>query len=99
MALTEEQIRHIAKLARLKLSDDQVSKFAKQIDGVLKYMDVLNEVDTDGVVETSQVTGLKNVSREDIVKNQAFEENMPPFLKSSPFPIERRQINVPGVFE
>ncbi|OGJ41854.1 asparaginyl/glutamyl-tRNA amidotransferase subunit C, partial [Candidatus Peregrinibacteria bacterium RIFCSPLOWO2_01_FULL_39_12] len=65
--LTEDQVRHIAKLARIRLTDEEVKKFSKQLSGVLDYMDVLNEVDTKKVAETSQVTGLKNVMEEDAI--------------------------------
>ena len=66
--LTEEEVRHIARLANLTLTDEEVKKFQKQLSETLKYVEVLNELDTDNVEPTSQVTGLMNISREDEIK-------------------------------
>jgi aspartyl-tRNA(Asn)/glutamyl-tRNA(Gln) amidotransferase subunit C len=57
----------IAKLARLELSDEEVEKFSGQLSDVLNYVEILNKVDTKDVEETSQVTGLVNVFRKDVV--------------------------------
>ena len=90
--LTEDQVRHIAKLARIRLTDEEVKKFSKQLSGVLDYMDVLNEVDTKKVAETSQVTGLKNVMEEDVILSaQSGREEL---LKCSELPIDGNQIRV-----
>ncbi len=58
-------VKHIAHLANLELTDDEVPKFEKQLSEVLGMVEKLNELDTHMVEETSQVTGLKNVTRED----------------------------------
>lgn len=63
--LTEQQIKHVAKLAKLELADNEVEKFQKQLSEVLDYFNILNEVDTERIEPTSQVTGLENVMRED----------------------------------
>ena len=63
--LTEEQIRHVAKLAKLELADNEVEKFQKQLSEVIDYFRILDEVNTEKVEPTSQVTGLENVMRED----------------------------------
>lgn len=68
MKLTKKDVVHIAKLANLDISDKQIKLFQKQISDVLNYMEKLNEVDTSGVEPTSQVTGLRNVFREDKVE-------------------------------
>ena len=65
MKLTKEQVKHIAKLAKLNLSDGEVGKFQKQLSAILEYIELLNEVDTGSVVPTAQTTGLKNVTRGD----------------------------------
>jgi len=65
--LDEEEVGHIAKLARLKLTREEVKMFCFQLSEVLEYMKVLNEVETGGVEPTAQVTGLENVFREDEV--------------------------------
>jgi len=69
MKLDLDDIRHIAKLARLSLTDDEVTMYAEQLSAVLGYMEMLNEVDTDGVEETCQVTGLHDIVRDDVVEN------------------------------
>lgn len=55
----------VAKLANLPLTSAEEKKFGKQLSSILDYMEVLNKVDTSNVEPTSQVTGLKNVMRED----------------------------------
>ena len=59
-------VKHTAKLANLKLTPEEEKKFEEQLSGILEYVDKLQKVDTDGVDETSQVTGLENITREDI---------------------------------
>lgn len=68
MKLTKDQVLHIAKLARLELNEEQVKKFSNQLSDVLEYVNKLSEVDTNGVEETSQVTGLENIYKSDEVK-------------------------------
>lgn len=60
-------ISHIAKLANLPLSDQEKDKFEKQLSTVITYMTRLSKVDTKNVEETTQITGLENVMREDKV--------------------------------
>jgi aspartyl-tRNA(Asn)/glutamyl-tRNA(Gln) amidotransferase subunit C len=61
-------IEHLSRLARLSVSDDEKKLFADQIDGILNYMDKLNELDTGNVGPTSHVVSLSNVVREDLLK-------------------------------
>ena len=58
-------VKHIAKLANLPLSDKEEERFEKQISSILKYVEQLNSVDTKGVSITSQVTNLENAIRKD----------------------------------
>ncbi len=67
MALTKEDVLKVANLARIELTDAQVEKFQPQLAAVLDYIEQLNKVDTNGVVETAQVTGLENVMRPDVI--------------------------------
>jgi len=92
--LSEEEVRHVATLARLDLTDEEAKKFAKQMSDVLSYMEILNEVDTDKVEATSQVTRLKNVSREDKVENWCDREEL---LECTELPVENNQIKVKPV--
>lgn len=63
--LTKSEVKHIAKLANLKLSEKEVKKFSSQLSETLDYVDILNKLDTKGIEPTSQVTGLENVTRDD----------------------------------
>lgn len=63
-----EQVRHVAKLSRLALSDDQVRKYAGQLGGILDYIAKLAEVDTGGVEPMAHVLPLHNVLRDDVAK-------------------------------
>lgn len=58
-------IKHVAKLANLPLTQDEENKLEKQLQETLTYVEKLNEVDTTNTPPTSQVTGLENVTRED----------------------------------
>lgn len=94
MALSPTDVRHIAKLARLTLSDAQVTKFAKELTSILDYVDVLKEVDTSAVEPTAQVTGACNVLREDAVEPSSAERAA--LLSTSPLPIVDNQIETPS---
>lgn len=59
-------VSHIAKLANLPLTDQEIKKFEKQLSDTLQYIKHLNEVDTKNIEPTSQVTGLTNVLRDDL---------------------------------
>ena len=58
-------INHIAKLARLGLSEKEKEKLEKELPNILKFVDKLNEVKADKVDPANQVTGLENVVRKD----------------------------------
>ncbi len=63
--LSAEQVRHVAKLANLPLSEKEVRQFEEQLSETVDYIDSLNELDTENVPPTSQVTGKVNELRED----------------------------------
>lgn len=95
--LTDDEVRHVAKLARIALSDEEVKKFGKQLSGVLQYMDILNEVDTSEVPETSQVTGLTNVMEKDeILPGQADREEL---LGCSELSVDSKQVRVKSIIK
>ena len=68
MALTSEQVRHIARLARVALSDDEVERLREQLSGILDHFAVLNEIDTDDVPPTAQTFEMTNVQRDDATR-------------------------------
>ncbi|MBI3331331.1 Asp-tRNA(Asn)/Glu-tRNA(Gln) amidotransferase subunit GatC [Candidatus Peregrinibacteria bacterium] len=92
--LSPAQVRHIAKLARLRLSDSEVDTFATELTAILGYIDQLSTVDTKGVEATENVTGQANSFREDEIRtdNPTREE----LLSTSPLPIREDQIQTPS---
>lgn len=66
--LSTDDVVHVASLAKLKLTKEEIEKYKKQLSNVLNYFEELSEVDTDGVEPTSQTTGLTNITRSDEVK-------------------------------
>ena len=58
-------IIHTARLANLPLTDKEIKQFEPQLEATLSYIDQLNEIDTENIYPTSQVTGLENILRED----------------------------------
>lgn len=96
MELSKEQVAHIAGLARLDLTDNETEKFATQLTDILQYVEMLNEVDTDQVEITTQITGLQNISREDQKQDQK-DPHHKELLECSPNPVELNQIQVKGV--
>jgi len=65
MSITRDEIKHIAELARLKLSEEEIKKLGGELSSILEYIEMLKEVKTEGAEITAQVSGLKNVTRED----------------------------------
>lgn len=65
--VTEELVRHLAKLANLNLTQNQLLKLLPQFNSVIDLVSKVQSLKTDKIPETSQVTGLENVFREDIV--------------------------------
>ncbi len=65
--LTTSDVKHIAKLANLTLTEAEVIKFQGQLSDVLDYFEILKKVNTDNIEETHQVTGLKNIYKDDLV--------------------------------
>ncbi len=66
--ISPEQVRHVAKLGRLALSDKQVERFAGQLESILEYVAKIEEVDTNGVEPMAHAVPLHNVLRDDIVE-------------------------------
>lgn len=68
MSITIKDVEHVAKLARLELSEQEKQTFTEQMNAILKYADQLNELNTDHVEPTSHPVPLVNVMREDVSK-------------------------------
>lgn len=63
--ITNDDVRHLAQLSSLQMSDAEVESLRADIEGIINYIGQLDELDTDGVEPTYQVTGLQNVWRDD----------------------------------
>ena len=87
--ITEQDVRHVAKLARLRLSDEQIQQFTAQLGDVLDYIGKLGELDLDNVEPMAHALDLRNVLREDVEKPGLdvetalanAPEQSPPFFK------------------
>ena len=66
MELSHEEVRKIAELAKLDLSDDEVALYAGQLSSILQYFQRLQQVDTSHIEPTASVLPLKNVLRPDV---------------------------------
>ncbi len=71
MRITKEEVRHVAALARLKLTDTEQDELVEHFDKILTYVDKLGELDTDGVEPTAHAIEVSAPLREDRVTNQA----------------------------
>ena len=92
--ITTDEVRHIAKLSKIKLTDADVEKFTGQLGNILDFFAQLQEVNTDDVAETSQVTGLENVYRKDEIE---ITENIGAYLNEAPHEIEEDMIKIPKI--
>jgi len=95
MKLSKEEVKHIAKLARLKLTDEETEKFSKQLSDILSHAKMLDEVNTDNVEAIAQITGLKNVLFPDKEKKCGYTDEL---LKQTPQQIQDHMIKVKSVF-
>lgn len=86
--LSRDDVLKLAKLSRLKLSDDEIQKFQNELSEILEYVEKLNAVDTIGLQPTYQVTGLTNVMRTDeIIDYGATPDEL---LKNAPATVEHQ---------
>lgn len=65
MSLTRKDVEHIAELAKLKLTDEEIERYGKQLSAILDYFEELKQLDTDEIPATASVLPLTNVMRED----------------------------------
>ena len=93
--INEEQVRHVAHLARLAVTDEEVQQFTVQLEKILGFAEQLNELDTTGVEPTTHVLDLKHVLRKDEVRPSLPRTEVE---RLSP-DWEDGQVRVPAVFE
>lgn len=97
MKLTKDEVEHLGRLARLSLTEEEKAQYAVELSAILEFVEQLQEVDTTDVEPTSQVTGLEDVYREDVVRGCG-DEMRKKIIEQFP---ERDGdlLKVPGVFE
>ncbi len=86
MKISKEEVKHIAMLSRLELNEEEIGVYQEQLSRILDYIEKLNEIDTALVEPTSHVIELKNVFREDNVKNSISRDEA---LKNAPAPADK----------
>ena len=67
MSVTETEVRHVAKLARLALSDAEIDKMVPELNNILGWVEQLGEVDTDGIEPLTAVIDIPTRLRDDVV--------------------------------
>ena len=95
MKLTQDQVRHVARLARLNLSDSDIARYTEELTAILNYVEKLNGVNTLDISPTFHTIPVKNVLREDEIK---------PSLQTSEFvnlapDHDSRALKVPKIIE
>jgi aspartyl-tRNA(Asn)/glutamyl-tRNA(Gln) amidotransferase subunit C len=74
MKISKQEVEHVAKLARLELSEQEKDKLTDQLSNILTYVETLNSLDTKGVEPTSHVLDIKNVMRDDVAMQGLTQE-------------------------
>jgi len=95
MSIQVNDVEHVAKLARLNLTEEERETFTGQLNAILQYAEKLNELDTDQVEPTTHVLHLSNVMREDEVRESLPQEKV---FRNAPEE-EGGQFKVPAVLE
>ena len=93
--LTKEEVKHVAHLARLAITEEEAEKFAEQLGKITDFAEQLNELDTTNVEPTSHVFPIANVLREDVAKPGLDREKVMLNVKDQ----EAGQIKVPSIID
>ncbi len=93
--LSKEEVKHVAHLARLAITEEEAEKFAEQLGKITDFAEQLNELDTTNVEPTTHVLPLVNVMREDVAKEGLPLEKMLLNVKEH----EGGQVKVPSILE
>ena len=94
MAITREDVLHLAELSSISLSEEQIEPLIRDLDNIVGYISQLDELDTEGVEPTYQCFDMQNVWREDVIEE--FEANREDLLNLT-VENEDHQIKVPKV--
>ena len=77
MKISAEEIKKIALLSRLNIEDDQIEEVGKQLNDILAYMDLLNQVDITDVAPTAHAVSMRNVMPQPSLSNEKALSNAP----------------------
>lgn len=91
--ISKEQVKHVAELSRLAITDEEAEKLTEELRGIINYAEQLNELDTSNVEPTTHVLNLVNVFRKDEPKAWITQEEA---LKNAPDQKDG-QIRVPSI--
>ncbi len=81
MGISKEEVLHVAHLARLEFSEEELERFTTELSRILEYMNKLSELDTSSVEPMYHAIELENVFRKDVVRESFTEEEI---LKNAP---------------
>lgn len=93
--ISKEQVKHVAHLARLAITEEEAEMFTSQLDAIITFAEQLNELDTSNVEPTSHVLDMKNIMREDVPEQGLPREEV---LKNAP-DHKDGQVRVPSILE
>ena len=93
--ITTDEVKHVAHLARLSITEQEAEKFADQLGSIITFAEQLNELDTTDIEPTTHVLDMKNIMREDISTGGLPREDV---LKNAP-DHQNGQIKVPTILE
>jgi len=80
--LSRDDVLKLAALSKLRLSEEEVENLRSELSDILNYVEVLDSVNVEGLKPTYQVNGLKNITREDVIKNYGYK--IEELLKNAP---------------
>jgi aspartyl-tRNA(Asn)/glutamyl-tRNA(Gln) amidotransferase subunit C len=83
--IDREQVLHVARLARLRLSEQEVDRMAGEMSTILEHVETMNKLDLEGVEPTTHVVELQNVLREDVPRDSLPRERA---LEQAPDPAD-----------
>jgi len=95
MELTRDQVAHVARLARLSFTDDELDRFAGQLSKILDYAEQVGALTTEDVPPTSHALPLRNVLRDDVVRDSLPQDKA---LSTGP-EVEDGRFKVPRIME
>ena len=81
MSIDKDTVKHISKLARISLDEKKISSLSKDLSSIMKFIEKLNELNTDKVAPLTSIINASLKSREDVVKDGKIRDQI---LKNSP---------------